>query len=166
MTELANNPYSAPEATLDRPLESHSLSGFARFTTWAVLGLCIITLGIYSLYWLYDRTKKLNALTDRKIGNNFILVTSVLYIASTVISFLPMFGVLSSTLLMVSPILSIVVMVLFYVWIYKFRNRLNEITNSAGRKTWVGPIITFFFTIFYLNYKINQNIDQQNANEG
>lgn len=34
MTELANNPYSAPEASLDRPQESQNLAGLKRFSTW------------------------------------------------------------------------------------------------------------------------------------
>lgn len=163
MTELANNPYSAPEASLDRPQESQNLAGLKRFSTWGVLGLCIITLGIYSLYWLYSRTNQINNLTDNKIGNNFVIVASILYIASTVVAYLPFFGVLNSTLIMVSPFVSIGSMVIFYVWIYKLRNRLNQVTNSAGQVTWCGPILTFFLTIFYLNYKINQNIDIQNA---
>lgn len=163
MTELANNPYSAPEATLDRPQESQALAGFKRFTTWGVVGLCIITLGIYSLYWLYSRTNQINNLTDNKIGKTFVLVTTVLYLASTVISYLPFVGVINTTLLMASPFVSFAAMVLYVVWAFKIRNRLNQVTNSAGQITWCGPILTFFFTIFYLNYKINQNIDIQNA---
>ncbi|EAR61227.1 DUF4234 domain-containing protein [Neptuniibacter caesariensis] len=165
MTELAENPYSAPESNLEKPLHSGDMSVFPRFSTWAVFGLSIITFGIYAAYWLYSRTNKLNSITDNKISQGFITTALVLYAASILVQFAPFIIGFESvaTLMSISPLISLAVFVVWIVWAFKFRNRLNEITNSAGKPTWAGPILTFFFQTFYLSYKVNQNIDVQKS---
>jgi len=87
----------------------------------------------------------------------------VLYVANMALSLVVSFvtegaGVLA----VVSSVLSLVSSIMFIVWAFKFRNRLNRVTQSAGKPTWCGPILTFFLNVLYLNYKINQNIDQRN----
>lgn len=166
MNQLSENPYSAPEADLETPVAAHDLSVFPRFTTWAVFGLSIITLGLYSLYWIYDRSKKLNSITEDKISHGFMTATLVVYLASYVLSFAPLImGFGSEMLAILEPLLSLASFVMMIVWVFMFRNRLNTITQSEGKPTWCGPILTFFFQVLYLNYKINQHLDLQQANQ-
>ncbi|SIQ86753.1 DUF4234 domain-containing protein [Marinobacterium stanieri] len=158
MNQIADNPYAAPEAELEVQQAEGDLSVFKYFTTWAVLGLSIITLGIYPIYWLYNRTQKLNTITPTPISQGFVTAALVIMILSTVLSYvLPFLG--STLLVLIGNLISLVSTVLFFVWVFKFRNRLNAVTQSQGQPTWAGPVLTFFFSIFYLNYKINQHID-------
>ncbi len=163
MNQVVDNPYVAPEAELEVQHAAGDLSAFTRFSTWAVLGLSIITMGIYSIYWLYSRTQQLNKVSSDRISQGFVSAAVVLYVANMALSLVVSFitdgaGVLA----VVSSVLSLVSSIMFIVWAFKFRNRLNRVTQSAGKPTWCGPILTFFLNVLYLNYKINQNIDQRN----
>lgn len=163
MNQVADNPYVAPEADLEVQHAAGDLSVFNRFSTWGLFGLALISFGIYNIYWLYNRTQKLNSICENPIPKGFMNGAVITYIAFMVVSFLG--GLVPSAaemLAMISGVLNLAVVVLFLVWAFKFRNRLNQITHSEGKKTWAGPIMTFFFNVLYLNYKINQNIDERN----
>lgn len=162
MNQVADNPYVAPEAELELQHDTGDLSVFPRFTTWAVFGLTIITLGIYAMYWLYNRTRKLNSICDDRIANGFVAAAIGVYVASGVSSIVVSVAdpySTSGSLMLIDSLLGIASYILTLVWVYKFRNRLNRITNSQGKPTWAGPILTFFFSVFYLSYKVNQHLD-------
>ncbi len=60
-----HNPYSAPGTNVVTKQVNHNsgfIKQFKRFTTWGVIGLAIITLGVYLYYWMINRTKILNGL--------------------------------------------------------------------------------------------------------
>lgn len=161
MNQVTENPYAAPQADLEVEHAVGDLSVFKRFTSWGVFGLSIITLWIYNIYWLYSRTQKLNSICENPISKTFVNTAVIVYIAVWVSSFVS--GVVPSAafeLSVISGILNMVSVVMTIVWAFKFRNRLNQVTDSAGKTTWAGPIMTFFFNVLYLNYKINQNIDE------
>lgn len=165
MNQITDNPYVAPAAELEVEHAAGDLSVFKRFTTWGVFGLSIITLGLYTIYWLYSRSQKLNQITDAPISQGFIGTATAVYVLSFFFSFVvPFVGVSMENmglLVMIDSLLSLTSIVLFIVWSFKFRNRLNRVTQSAGKPTWSGPIMTFFFNVLYLNYKVNQNIDRR-----
>lgn len=154
-----HNPYAAPEAEVAMPSTDNAIDRIKtikRFTTWGVVGFSIITLGIYGFYWLYSRTKTLNNSLDegQRIPQWVILgalLSYVLYILLSIGSgFVP-------ELAAIGGLLAIVYIVLYLIWIYKFRSRINMLTaTKRGDKFWIGPILTFFINIFYFQYKINQ----------
>ena len=162
-----NNPYSAPDADLAVESTGSSIDKvkqFPRFTTWAVVGLTMITLGIYAFYWLYSRTKMLNnLLPENKVAAWLPIGTLVAYVIYFLLSFAPL--VMGSPDLMaatagLSAVFSIVYMVLFIIWVYAFRNRLNILSGSnKGDMFWLGGILTFFINVYYFQYKINQMHD-------
>jgi len=168
MNEIAENPYSAPEADLKSSSQANVLNIFTRFSTWAVVGLSIITMGIYAVYWLYSRSKAINSVIDNKIPSALITTSLVLYVLGMIINYGPF--LLGSAvvdilpaMMIASPIIGLASFVAMIIWVFKFRNRLNEMTQSEGKPTWAGPILTFFFQVLYLNYKINQHIDVHNS---
>ncbi|MCP4597234.1 DUF4234 domain-containing protein [Neptuniibacter sp.] len=166
MNDIVENPYSAPEADLEKPQQANDLRVFTRFTTWAVFGLSIITLGFYTIYWLYNRTEKLNSIIEDKISKGYMIATTVVYILSMLLSYAPLaVGQGSEMMIVAQPIISLVSAIMMLIWVFKFRNRLNRITQSEGKPTWCGPILTFFFQTLYLNYKINQNLDMRNSTD-
>ena len=159
------NPYAAPTANVASDSLGQDVSKirvFKRFTTWGVLGLAIITLGIYGYYWMYSRTKTLNTLIpENKVASWIVPAVIGLGIINIIMSLLPLVSPeLALSLSLVSLPFSLIGFVLIVMWAFKFRNRLNIISGSSkGNVFWLGPILTFFFQLYYFQYKINQMHD-------
>ena len=154
------NPYAAPQADVELPSSGNAIDvikNLPRFTTWAVVGLSIITFGLYAIYWLYNRTSKLNAglPDDQKISKGVIMGAMVSYLLYMVFSIVgPM---VMPELAIVGSVFALIYFVLFIIWIYKFRGAINNLTGTRERKKgWIGPILTFFINVYYFQYKINQ----------
>jgi len=154
------NPYAAPQADVELPSSGNAIEiikSLPRFTTWAVVGLSIITMGVYSIYWLYNRTKKLNAglPDDKKISKGIVIGALISYIIYMIFSIVaPM---VMPELAAIGGLFAILYFVLFIIWIYKFRGAINTLIATRDRKKgWIGPILTFFINIYYFQYKINQ----------
>lgn len=164
--ETQNNPYTAPEADLNTATSGNGITVFDRFSAWGVFGLMFITLGIYYVYWAYTRTQRINSVVENKISDAFILTTMGLYIVYFFASFAtPFFGdSLGMFFEIAVGILGLAATILPIVWVFKIRNRINQVTGSEkGDTTWLGPVMTFFFSAIYLQYKINQNLDLLNS---
>ena len=149
------NPYASPTADVIENNDS-SLGGLPRFSTWAVFFLMLFTMGLYTLYWLYNRTATINESVTNKIPVALIH----LYVGLTVISWVFQIAVVVNPeltiLALLTPLVSIAAMVFYYMVIYKMRNRICDDMLSTSR--W-GGIKTFFFSALYLNYKINEAHD-------
>lgn len=165
------NPYAAPDSDLSNASEESGIEIFERFSAWGVFALMFVTGGIYYWFWLYNRTKSMNQVVENKISGALVKSTITVIIGYLVCYLLLAFsagagsGALSAIFGALFAILYIPAIVLPYVWVFKIRNRLNQITNSEkGDKTWAGPIMTFFFHGLYLQYKINQNLDEVKTN--
>ena len=163
MTDI--NPYSAPDADLE--VEStgsgvDKVKQLPRFTTWAVVGLTIITLGIYAFYWLFSRTKMLNKLLpENKIAGWLPITTLLLYIVNLLSSYAPL-GITNPDIVLITSVVSMVTRILYLIfliiWIYAFRNRLNQLSGSSkGDLFWLGGILTFFINVYYFQYKLNNH---------
>ncbi len=151
--ENQENIYQTPSSDLDSPADS-GICKFKRFSAWGVFGLSLITFGIYPAYWLYNRSKVLNSFHENRISS---LLLSV-FLLFVVLSF--SIGVLSgaipenTVLAGVNAAISIPYVILYVVLLFKFRGRIKEV---SGRE--VGPVLTFFGSAIYLQYKINCFID-------
>jgi hypothetical protein len=159
------NPYAAPASNVASDSLGQDVSkikSFKRFTTWGVLGLAIITLGIYAYYWMFSRTKTLNTLIpENKIAGWMVPTIIIFGVINILLSLLPLLAPEQAvTIQMLSTPFSIIGFVLGLTWAFKFRNRLNIISGSSkGNVFWLGPILTFFFQLYYFQYKINQMHD-------
>jgi len=137
-----------------------------RFTTWGVVGLTIITIGIYFIYWLYTRTKVLNTqLSTNKIAGWLMAICIFLYVITFGLSYGPLLTSLdaemTATFAGMSLVASLINMVFILIWIYTFRNRINSLSGSnKGDKLWIGGILTFFISVYYFQYKVNQIHDE------
>ena len=164
-----NNPYSAPDADLAVETTGSGVDKvkeFPRFTTWAVVGLSIITLGIYTFYWLWSRTKILNRLLPENKISGWLPITAVLtvivyYIVAFATPFLASASPeLGAALGGLGVIVNIAYIVFFLMWVFGFRKRLNQLSGSnKGDMFWLGGILTFFINVYYFQYKINQMHD-------
>lgn len=168
-----HNPYLAPRADLGLKSTEKSIEKIKQFphiSTWAVIGLTIITLNLYVYYWLYTRTKILNRLLPEKpIAGWIAILTIVLMLLSQVFSLVPVFismGIeflnpeILGAIIMISPFVNLILVILFLIWIFSFRNRINILSESnKGSQFWLGGILTFFINVYYFQYKINQMHD-------
>ena len=153
--------YKTPAAELSAAPDG-DMDNFERFTAWGVFGLSVITFGIYMMYWFYTRTRVLNAFHDNKIADGLVygsLITYVVYFGS---SLLPESVYQEPVMLYGSVAVSVLYLVFYLVWLFTFRARLLEIARSHGVNTFrINPALTFFFQSIYLQYKINQYIDNK-----
>ena len=153
-----NDLYAPPSSDLSK-IDHADISVFERFSTWYVIGLTIVTLSLYLPYWLYTRSKSLNAITENKISSYFINVTLILFFTSIVAVVTVEFIQPDETIMLTSSALDLISNIMMLVWVFKFRNRLSELFSHDSIK--LGPVMTFFFQVFYLQYKINEIIDHK-----
>ncbi len=103
----------------------------------AVVGLSIITLGIYDLYWLSTTRKELNSKTSRKVPTLWLLFTPVF--VGIVLVIVLAANSSSSTASTGPNLIAVILMVLDFIammaisliWFFKFSKAINEYT--AGK---------------------------------
>ena len=157
MDEMNDNPYKTPEAELSSTDNDKSILQFKRFSAWGVFGLSFITLGIYPIYWLYTRAQVVNSIHEKQISSA-LLMSMVLV---TILSFASSFFSESDVAVIVGLVVAIAYMVIYILVLFKVRNRLVDIMNNSCATVYkLSPVLTFFFFSIYLQYKLNQCIDE------
>lgn len=152
---MENNPYEAPKADINVTDGSADILSFDRFSAWGVFGLSIVTLGIYPIYWFYKNTQIINGLHAEKISMNLIYALIGLTVITLALGFTE-----DPTILMIYAVLNLVYFVVYLIVLFTIRSRLQDIMDRSGGKSLViGGILTFFFNVIYLQYKINEKID-------
>ena len=155
------SPYAPPKSQLASPgADNAAVLRLPRIRTLAVIALTIITLSLYLPYWLYTRSTILNDLQERPISRTFMMLAVLVYLASFAMIIPESLYPDSQQIILASSAASLVSNIIMLVWVFSFRNRLNEMTAvTRGSKFWLGAVLTFFFQVFYLQYKLNQLID-------
>ena len=157
-----NDIYKSPEANLEQVNPTADLDNFERFTAWAVFGLSFITVGIYYMYWIYTRSRKLNEFHENKISDVLMKSTVALYIPYMASSFFPESFYENSSFVLVFVLVALAYLILYIVWIFTFRSRLLAIARANGHPEFrLNPALVFFFQSWYLQYKINSYIDKK-----
>ncbi|WP_416395372.1 DUF4234 domain-containing protein [Allohahella sp. A8] len=154
---------------------------FNSFSVWYVLGLTILTQGLYFMYWHWHRSKKLNeALPENPISSTFInnvVAAYIVYIGLVVYASVyfpealqvPEGATVESLAAQPLPgvwvavqIFGNIVLILTAIWSYKIRNRLNQLLAvEKGQPLWSGPILAVLFQAFYLQWKINKALETE-----
>jgi len=135
-----------------------------RIPTLNIVAYSILTLGLYGTYWLYTRTQIINQFHDKKIP----MAVPHAIIGLLLINFI--FSIMSGT----NPenmeyremvtISGLCFSLGNLYWVFLLRNRIHRIT-LAGEKSlfWLNGIFTFLFQVFYLQFKINEYIDDHTS---
>ena len=156
MSETLADPYRTPDAPLNRAHDNRDILRFKRFTAWGVLGLSIITLGIYPVYWMVTRAQVINLFHEDRISP----VLLYLLVIATVFSMATFFLGASETEVIISGVITLVYFTFYLIVLFKIRNRLQEIVNHTSDQRYkINIVLTFFFYTIYLQYKINECID-------
>jgi hypothetical protein len=169
MTEQTMNPYAAPEASIEPAVGTESsFAPFARFSAWWVFLLTIVTFGLYAYYWMFTRTQVINKnYPQHSIGTGLVWLALVVFVGQFIVSFAAGFmtptGVATGgPLAVLEPLASILASIMWLVWIFTIRNRINRISGAvSGEPIWAGGVLTFFFSCIYLQYKINHIKDSE-----
>ncbi|WP_305845464.1 DUF4234 domain-containing protein [Photobacterium leiognathi] len=128
------------------------LKNVTNIGTFKLLVLSLITGGIYLLMWLYRNHTKLNEILGEKIvSDKFIIGLGVaLYLC----------GIATDTENPVTLIISIIAVicycVMYIMWAFKMRKALQHYAVTQYHfKLKMNAFYTFIFTIYYINYCIN-----------
>ncbi len=162
LTPETQNAFEAPKADLSTPATSNPILEMKRFSAWGVFGLTIITFGLYYLYWLYTRMNKINSLSTVAKAN---LTALYAYIVISVVNNAGSFFIDETQLVLASLgliALALVGFVALLISIYSTRRALSEVINKGSQEeVKLGGVLTFFFSVIYFQYKINEAIDNQ-----
>ena len=127
-------------------------------STWCLLFLSVVTLGIYTAHYLKSRTRIMNRHLDEKhripeVLTDLILGFSygaVILLHSRVLA--PQGHPDETTMGVVMTILAGLVL----VWGFEFRNRMNRLLGRTGYESErFHSLWTFLFSALYFNFKIN-----------
>lgn len=117
----------------------------------------IITFGIYMPVWLLARYNKFNSLhSDKKLFRSVPITAIVVYAASTSLIFMKGLFDLEGLEHIYNKLDAVGYALIIWESL-KIRRILIQHFNDHLKKTLrLNAILTFFFTIFYLQYKINR----------
>lgn len=135
------------------------LQNLKRESTALTLCLNIATFGVYGAHYMYSQTEKLNneVSDDRKVST-FVMGTMV-FVAwlSGIIDLFSVFNEPSESLEFFNDYISFGYMISIILWSFKWRKMFHETMNIANSNDgrWLNGFLTFFFGLYYINYKIN-----------
>jgi hypothetical protein len=138
--------------------EIKSIEKFKDQSTWRLLGLGIITYGVYFAYYVKRQTTKINEMVDERerISMGFVNAILVMSYISLILFFAYIAVDDGHPVEKASNIFDYVLGIMLLVWGFKARNRLNSIYEiSTNDKEWFHGFWTFLFTPMYFNYKVN-----------
>lgn len=158
MKTESGNVYEAPASQVLNENDASGIDNFNRFTAWGVFGLTVVTFGLYTLYWLYTRANTINTFHSTKISSTTINVFLALIALSTSASIAVEVYPGNEILDIANISFSLAYFVSYIIMLFTFKNRLSEIAGKS-----INPALTFFGTAIYLQYKINQTIDEKSS---
>jgi len=148
------NPYEAPNSDLAVTTDDQISGNFDRFSAWWVFLLTIVTFGIYPVYWIYTRGQTVNRIQDNQIAPAWLYLAVIFFALTFVVEFM------APEKVNLYIIVNIAYLVAYLGSLFKIRNRLQKMMSETTGSTYtLGPVLTFFFNCIYLQYKINEFID-------
>jgi len=159
MTEL--NIYATPETdvTVSQKGPSIVIDDFKNQSTWMLVFLSIITLGIYLAHYMKRQTKVFNKHLDPsdQISEGFLNSIILLYYLSAFLLIPFFFLENGETIGNVSDLVDRIANIVSLVWAFKAKNRMVSILSAKAKEpNWFHGLWTFLFQAFYFNYKINK----------
>ena len=163
---LGTNPYAPPKAPVaDRP-DSH---GLKRRSVPLMVVFLFVTFGFYYLIWFFRRRTKLNHLNSpRKLALWPLLLFSVVFVIQFVVGLLagetPVDEVLGTGTALLLQLLQIVVGIVMIVQCFKIKDIIEDHAapppgaEMFAEHVTLSGLMTFFFSIFYLQWAINRYV--------
>ena len=167
---LETNPYAPPKAPVAD--WDPSATGLKRRRVVAMILLMIVTFGLYYPIWFFRRRAGLNRLNSpRKLPLWPLVVYSGYFLVEFVVGFIsastPLEETLGGTGMNLLIVVRLGVSILMWVQCFAIKDMLEDHVSSqpddgspvmfAERVSFSG-LLTFFFTIFYLQHLINRHV--------
>ena len=133
------------------------IEDFLSQSTLKLVGLSILTLGIYIAHFMYNQTKKINKKLDveKQIPLDFLKFIVVLTYASVIFYALSIIYFEIVSISRISEVFSNVLWLASMVWAVMVRNRMNDLFEyEKDNNMWFNLLWSILFTPFYFNYKI------------
>lgn len=158
-----NNPFTPPESDLRPPGKGHQfIREFPRLPTPLFIGLGLMTLGLYVYAWIYTRNAMINRCVpdDKKIpdwlSNSAVVLGVISFSMSAMGMLFPGTGI-GIAMTNAQGIFAVVSFAMTMVWLFTFRALLNQLTGAyPGKRLWTNGILLVLFSVYYLQFKLNQ----------
>lgn len=127
-------------------------------STWRLLGLGLITYGVYFAYYIQKQSKEINAAinSDENIPSGFINSILAMSYVSLALFIAYMFVEEGHPIEGISSSVDMIVSIMLIVWGFKARNRVNACCElNTESSVWFHGLWTFLFSPLYFNYKVN-----------
>lgn len=167
------HPNQTPNSThSSEPEHSGNLNGkqsgpmqkLPRISTWTVVAFSILSLGLYNTYWLFTRTQIINQVHDEKISMRVPHTVIGLLLVNLIFSIMSGANPDNLEYRELASLSGLCFSLGNVFWVFMLRHRIHRIT-LAGEKSlfWLNGIFTFLFQVMYLQYKINEYIDDHTS---
>ncbi len=155
------DPYMPPSAELEEH-RAASIDDLPRFSAWWVFFLTVATLGIYSYWWLLDRSRRVNALIEpEEIPDWFMYPLFAISVALSLFDMAALFIDVEMFSAAWLDVLYIVSGIGSIVWVFWLRSKLEQVLAAHLAGEGLSIVLTFFFQNIYLAYKINEALDRR-----
>jgi hypothetical protein len=127
--------------------------------TWRLLGLGLITYGVYFAHYIKRQTSKINSRLDkdRAISDGLIRAVFATTYLSAALFLAYLFVDDDHPIAKASDVVDWLNALAMIVWGVKARNRMNSICEiDSNSKAWFNGPASLIFSPLYFNYKINQ----------
>lgn len=146
----------------------NSIRNYQESSTWWLLGLGVITYGVYFAYYIKRQTARINEETDKEDNISLIFINTIF-----VLSYISL-GLFFAYLLVdeghpiaiTSNIIDRALGIMILVWGFMARNRMNQLYETSRQdKEWFHGLWTFLFSPLYFNFKINSICEDNNEQD-
>jgi len=141
-----------------------ALTEFRVQNVWLVLLLTFITLGIYAVFWMRRQNATINMLRpDLKatpLFGNLVLAVAFISAGLDIASMISSASSVDGASSILDRIFGLMVLVLSF----QVRSGFNFLMGAQkGDANWVSGLWTWLFSVVYLQYKLNKNIQALQA---
>lgn len=164
-----NEVYTPPQSELN--FKNNGVMGIiddlAHQGTFRLLVLSIITLGIYTAFYIKRQSEVINNYVDDSAKISKLLVNTIFALAIISIPIFIIYFFVDDVQILtyldyVGYVVDYLYIILSLVWAFKGRNRMNELLGTQNNESnWFNGIWTFIFQELYFNYKVNTIKDSQ-----
>lgn len=129
-----------------------------RYTpVWLTFVLSFVTLGIYLPYWLLTRREEVNWIAGKNVISKKIPILILIgYVLSNIVFFIGPFFINEIAIMLYEYVDTLITYFgLIFIVFYSFR--IRSVLLSSNQADSINGVLTFLFTIWYLQYHINKN---------
>jgi hypothetical protein len=154
---VTENPYAPPIAPCVGEPQAGMLQELKSQSTWRLLGLGIITLGVYHAHYCARQSRIINKYSSSDpIPPAFVTAILVVSYVSLVLLVGYFFVDETHPVAIVSNVSDRVWTIMILVWGFYARNRVNRLSfSTVDDPRRISGVWTFFFSPLHFNYKIN-----------